>query len=259
MPRAPRKIQIEKQGSVLPCFYFSKAGSTNDLAKEIIVDGKICRGVVVADKQTAGRGRYGRTFLSPKGGVYLSYFCKAGDDYAALGLFSALAAVKTLAAFGVSKQDGFDVSVKWPNDVKINGKKVCGILPESIIFDSERYVVVGIGLNVNATKRQLGGLSGAATSIRIESKKRRRVKDVAAALAKCADETAHRFFFEDRNILLNEYAALCDTVGKQVKYTENGVEKEGAAIGVEADGSLTVRMQNGATENIGWGEITEIV
>ena len=122
-----------------------KIGSTNDYVKAIKNPEEDL--LVIAKRQTGGRGTKGRSFVSEEGGVYLSllrlYPCRAEDSFSIM-MGSALAVVKTLRVYGV------EAKIKWPNDIIVNGKKICGILIENV-FEGElvKRAVIGIGVNVN--------------------------------------------------------------------------------------------------------------
>ena len=125
--------------------YFEKIGSTNDYLKKIKNPTEDV--FVVAKKQDGGRGTKGRSFICKDGGVYASllklYPCKAQDSFSIM-MGSALAVLKTLSAFDIKAK------IKWPNDIIVNGKKICGILIENV-FEGDMVArsVIGVGLNVN--------------------------------------------------------------------------------------------------------------
>ncbi len=125
--------------------FLKKTGSTNDYLKKIKRPKEDL--LVIASEQSGGRGTKGRSFISEKGGVYLSLLrlfpCKAKDSFSIM-TNSAVAVVKTLHAFDI------DAKIKWPNDILVNGKKICGILIENV-FEGENVCrsIVGIGINVN--------------------------------------------------------------------------------------------------------------
>ena len=146
----------------MPCFYFYFTSSTNYLAKAFVAENSLKTPlVVVAKEQSAGRGRYDRTFLSPKGGVYMTYVAPAGEDFLSWSLYGAVAVVRVLSTLGVNKDR---LGVKWPNDVNLDGKKVCGILPESVV-NGDRFVLLGIGVNVNTKGDDLAPVKDIATSV----------------------------------------------------------------------------------------------
>lgn len=256
------KTLYTKQGRILPCFCYDSLPSTNDEAKRLAKEEREDRFAVVAAEQTAGRGRYGRGFLSLRGrGLYLSYAMKAeGRDIVAFGALSSLAVAALLEEyFGIRAQ------LKWPNDVLVNGRKICGILPESVVgMGGERYAVVGIGVNLFYSEEELGALTDIATSAVLCCKNDElkheflqnkeaallsaavRLAELCSRLADCMDAG------ED---FIAEYESRLVTLGKRVRFKgADGREKEGVATGVAPDCSLIVAT-DGGEEKIGWGEV----
>ena len=123
--------------------------STNALLKDMAVAGADEGRVMIAKKQTAGRGRLGRNFFSPKNGIYLSMLLKPDIDFREAMLLTTIAAVAVVEA--IREVTGKDTGIKWVNDVYLSGKKICGILTEAVT-DVENgklsYAVVGIGVNI---------------------------------------------------------------------------------------------------------------
>lgn len=126
-----------------------KVDSTNDFAKKLAHYGAVEGTVVVAEEQTAGRGRHGRKWFSPKGGLYFSIILRPKmrvNEAIGIVVAAGLAVIKVL-----SENYGLNVEAKWPNDVLLNGKKVCGILTEvNSTGENVNYAIVGIGINANA-------------------------------------------------------------------------------------------------------------
>lgn len=163
-----KKIEIE---------WFDEIYSTNAYAKEKIADGR--ERIIVAKRQTGGRGTKGRSFSSEEGGVYLSRLSFPSElpAQAAFTIMTeaAVAVCETLRRFGLRPV------IKWANDIHVNGKKICGILIENVLSGKfVRSSIVGIGLNVNnALPPELADI---ATSIRLETGKTFSTEEVAAAL-----------------------------------------------------------------------------
>ena len=129
-------------------YVFSKVGSTNTIAKFLSQNGIGNGSVVIAEKQTAGRGRSGKSWESPLGGIWLSIILTTDVDYSKIPLITlatGVAVAKTLEKMGVENPE-----IKWPNDIMINGKKVCGILTEAITnFNTIEHVIIGVGIDAN--------------------------------------------------------------------------------------------------------------
>ncbi len=132
----------------LPIFNFTKIESTNDFARSLITEHKIFKGIVIADEQTKGRGRYGNKWNSPKGNLYFTVFFPI--------LRSNLKKIQFLVQLQIrnilNNYNIKNVSLKWPNDLYINNKKVCGILQESIVL-GKLYLIIGIGINVKSSPK----------------------------------------------------------------------------------------------------------
>lgn len=132
----------------LPIFNFTKIESTNDFARTLITEHKISKGIVTADEQTKGRGRYGNQWLSPKGNLYFTFFFPI--------LRSNLKKIQFLVQLQIrnilKKYRIKNLSLKWPNDLYINNKKVCGILQESIVF-KKFFLIIGIGINIQSSPK----------------------------------------------------------------------------------------------------------
>jgi BirA family biotin operon repressor/biotin-[acetyl-CoA-carboxylase] ligase len=164
-------LQTKKFGKTI--ILLRKVDSTNNFAKKLARYGAAEGTVVVAEEQTAGRGRYGRKWFSPKGGLYFSIILRPKmkvNEAVGIVVVACLAVVKVL-----SEGYGLRVEVKWPNDVLLDGRKVCGILAEmSSIGEEVNYVVVGMGINVNSVivKDFPEELKPIATSLREKLKRK---------------------------------------------------------------------------------------
>jgi BirA family biotin operon repressor/biotin-[acetyl-CoA-carboxylase] ligase len=138
--------------------HFDSLDGTNAALKRIVEqEGDVHEGLMVwADTQTAGRGRHGRAWVSPKGSVYVSILVAAPEDMARapeLGFVAAVVVQETILELPRHNAPPPKVACKWPNDVLIEGQKVCGILPELTTDDSKRHwIVLGIGINLNAVE-----------------------------------------------------------------------------------------------------------
>ena len=132
----------------LPIFNFTKIESTNDFARSLISEHKIYKGIITADEQTKGRGRYGNQWSSPKGNLYFTIFFPI--------LRSNLKKIQFLVQLQIrnilKKYRIKNLSLKWPNDLYINNKKACGILQESVVF-RKFFLIIGIGINVQSSPK----------------------------------------------------------------------------------------------------------
>lgn len=179
--------------------------------------------MIVADHQTAGRGRAGRSWLDVPGAMLMfsALLRDVPPDRAAL--------VSLRAGVAVARAIGNDARLKWPNDVRLGGRKVCGILGEL----SSGYVVVGIGLNVGHAQGDLPD-DLEATSIRIATGDTPRRDDLCAAILRELDGVL------DEDGWLDDYRKRCETIGSRVRVELTDGTFEGTAEAVRDDGALVV-------------------
>ncbi len=209
---------------------FESIPSTNDYAKAKRIDGKNL--VVVAKSQTGGRGTKGRSFSSDIGGLYISIL-RFYDDFLAKDAFqimqnAAAAVCLTLEEFGLQPK------IKWPNDILINGKKICGILIENTFSgDKIRSSIVGIGINVfNPLEDELKDI---ATSILLETGKKFTVEEVEEKLLKHIESATTWLKYPQYVAFIGEEVTLlCGD--KKLRVKVQGVDKEGNLLGLTSEG-----------------------
>lgn len=229
----------------IPCLVFNKTKSTNEDAKIA----SIPEGVIIAREQTNGKGRYDRNFLSLKNkGAYFSYFFYG--DVEKINLYSA---VSSIAVMKYLLKLGVDCKIKWPNDILVNGKKICGILPISTEIDGKRRIVIGIGLNLNYKENDYTEeLKSKATSLFIEKGIKKNPIKVALEIVRVLKELLKC----DKDELLKIYRNNLCYVGKKLQNSEG---KKCKMIGVDNDFSLQVIFDNeNDITTINWGEMSFI-
>ena len=218
--------------------WYPEVGSTNDVANALAERGADEGVVVIADHQTAGRGRLGRTWASPPGaGLYVSAVLRPSPR--AAGLLTIAAGVAVAQA--VSTATGLDVQLKWPNDVHVGGRKVAGILAEG----APRHVVLGMGINVlpSAYPPEVARL---ATSLEAELG---RHVDRGLLLAECLAALAERY----RELNQNGARSVVDAwrtrassmLGRRVEWDASGRSRVGLTENIDEDGALVVRSGSG--------------
>ena len=228
--------------------YFDEAGSSNDIAKkmaETAEEGTI----VVVEQQTGGRGRLGRQWASPKGGIWFSTIIK---PRIALGAASRLTLTFGLSVAKTLRQFGFDAKIKWPNDVLVGGKKVSGILTEvEAEIDTVEYVVIGIGINANMSLKDIPEeLRENSTTLRDESGKSiDRVEFLQELLFEMEQEYI-RFSTRPFSEIMDEIIDLSDTIGKEVTVNMPNRIVEGIVVGISKSGALLLRKADGEIEEI---------
>ncbi|MEG1528358.1 MAG: biotin--[acetyl-CoA-carboxylase] ligase [Clostridia bacterium] len=238
----------DKQGISLPCFFYSSLSSTMTQAKQLALSGVTC-GCVIANKQTGGRGRFDRTFLSKRGkGIYLTFF-STWQDCSTLPILSGLV---SLAVQELLSELDIVSSIKWPNDLLIDGKKICGVLCESIDC-GQRIVLLGVGVNVNYVSKDLAVLPNRATSIRILLGKRYNTLLLAERLTQKIASLVNNFdLVKDK--FRQDYIASCITLGKTVSFTENEVNLVGTAVSLTSELALVIKVGN-QEHILNYGEI----
>ena len=244
-----------KIGSNLVCL--DTVDSTNNEVKRRAVD-QVPEGlVVVSAAQTGGRGRRGRSFVSPPGGLYLSALLRPNCPLEQVSALTAWSAVAVCDA--VEQVCGIRPGIKWPNDVILDGRKLCGILTE-LELEGEtaalRYVVAGIGVNLTQTEEDFGPeVAPVAISLAQALGKAPRRAEMAAALLDALDRL-DRDFPGQWDSWLERYRADCITVGRQIKVLRGQEERIGTAVGVDDTFALVVRWADGSEEALSSGEVS---
>lgn len=237
--------------------YYPCVDSTNTRAKAMAAAGAPHGTVLVADCQTAGRGRLGRSFLSPAGsGIYLSVILRPGCRPDRLMHLTCAVAVAMCDA--VEKAVGLRPGIKWINDLVIGTRKVAGILTELSVdtAGSVGYAVVGIG--INCAQRQTDfppELREIATSLAQETDHPIDRPRLAAAMIEALWQM-DRTLLTGRAAAMARYRTDCVTLGREVcVHRSDGVER-GTALDVAEDGALLVRFSDGRTEAVNAGEVS---
>ena len=237
--------------------HFYKIGSTNSAAMAAAADGAPEGTVFLAEEQTAGRGRGANSWQSPRStGIYCSAILRPALPPSDVLVLSLAAGLAVQAA--IQQVDSrVHADLKWPNDLLIDGKKVCGILTEMNAEATRvRYLVVGVGLNVNQSNfpKDLP-----ATSLRLETGSEWSRVDLTSALLKSLDRE-YRTLMEDsdeRHSILRRFAENSSWVhGKDVRIEENGSAFEGTTEGLDQRGFLQVRTSKG-TQTVLSGTVRE--
>jgi len=210
----------------------------------------------VAETQTSGRGRLGREWASPEGGIWLSIILRpklSPKDAPKLTLTTSVAVAKT-----IKKLYRLKAEIKWPNDVQIHGKKVCGILTEAVTKDKTTdSVVVGIGLNANIELTSLPKpLRDSTTSLKEELKGEIEREQFLSALLEEIEHYYNAFAQEKFDSILREWRSLCSHLGSYVKVESFDETFEGLAVDVDESGALLVQLEDGTTRTVLSGDVT---
>ena len=236
--------------------YYEETDSTNNRAKEAGEKGEKHGTLFVAERQAAGKGRRGRGWESPAGtSIYMTILLHPDIlpvRAPQLTLLMAIAVVE-----GIRKVTGITCGIKWPNDVVVRGRKVCGILTEmSAEIDFINYVVIGVGINVNQDTFP-EEIQDKAVSLKQESGKGiRRSELIAAVMAEF--EAYYEVFLktEDLSGVREQYNGLLVNRDQEVKVLEPGNEYEAHALGINDTGELIVRTKSGQEKAVYAGEVS---
>jgi BirA family transcriptional regulator, biotin operon repressor / biotin---[acetyl-CoA-carboxylase] ligase len=236
---------------------FEQTTSTNDVIEKLARDG-VKEGVVVfAESQTKGRGRLGRKWISPAHkGLWFSILLR--PDLRPQETTQLTVASATALRRAIETETGLKPEIKWPNDILIGGKKVAGILTElSAELDKVRYVILGIGIDVNLDAGEFPAeLKKIATSLKIEAGETVSRAELATAILRELDKDYSRVcghFFAD---VADEWEEHCTTIGKNVTVQIGERKIRGRAESLDDDGALLVRTEHGHLERITGGDVT---
>ena len=236
--------------------YFDATDSTNVQAKRLAEAHAPHGTLVVSDRQDGGKGRRGRSWASPSGvGIWMSLILRpeiAPSSASMLTLAAALAVRE-----GIQEETGLSPLIKWPNDLVLNGKKICGILTEmSTELMEIQYVITGIGINVN--QREFPPeIRDTATSLSLEAGRCFRRSSLIAAILKAFEKDYAAFLKTgDLSLLLEEYNACLVNRGKEVCILDPSGEYRAVAEGIDESGSLLVTLPDGTRREIISGEVS---
>jgi BirA family biotin operon repressor/biotin-[acetyl-CoA-carboxylase] ligase len=236
---------------------FKKVSSTQDIAKKL-AERNIKEVIVVAEEQTSGRGRYGRTWFSPIGGLWFSILLRPNIvpmDSIKLMALAGLAITKAIRDFA-----HLPALIKWPNDVYINDKKICGILIESSIEDNRlKYIIIGIGLNVNNSFSDVPpNILKNITSLRSELGKVIDKEALFKIILKKFKKLYNSFINENFNKIIEEYKKYSFIINKDILIKKNNEIIKCKVLDIGDDYSLIVKKHNGEITKFSYEEISKI-
>ena len=251
---------LDKDGIEIKVNVYDEVASTNDLAKEYAVSHSDDI-VMIANYQTKGRGRRGRSFFSPKGcGLYISFLLHPKTDIEKATQATCMAAVAVCKA--IEKLTGKDVKIKWVNDIFLDGKKICGILTEgatSLEDGSLSYMVIGIGINLYIPKdgfpdeiKNIAGVLFPEGELEEDMKNR-----LSAGIIR---ELTNLLGSGDINDYLEDYRSRSMLIGNYVKILNGGIVSGGygKVEGIDDECHLIVRRDNGEVEALSSGEVSVV-
>lgn len=233
-------------------YYFDGVSSTMDITIQLGIKGASEGTLVLAEAQTKGRGRLGRVWFSPKyKGIYLSLILKPKILPNQAPILTLLTAVSICEA--IKEITGIEVQIKWPNDILIHNKKLGGILTElNAEMDETRFVIIGIGLNVNNDTKTL---PAGATSLKEQEKENINRIDLLQEILRKTE--ANYLLFKEKGSypIIEKWRQYSITLGKRVKVICQKEHLEGTAIDIDIDGGLLVRKDSGVTEKVMAGDV----
>ncbi|MTI71783.1 MAG: biotin--[acetyl-CoA-carboxylase] ligase [Firmicutes bacterium] len=238
-------------------YHFDSLDSTNIKAKKLAIKGENEGTIIIGEEQTKGKGRLGRYWTSPKGkGVWLSIILRPNIEPTKASYITQIGAAavsKAISDMGIKNY------IKWPNDIVINNKKVCGILTEmSGEINKVNYIVIGMGINVNLNKKEVPKeLKNKATSLKIESgnsvSRKKLVANILNNFEYLYDELIEYNTITKSIEICKSSSAL---INKDIKIIRRNKTKKAKAINLDKDGHLIVEYPDGTKEGLISGEIS---
>ena len=231
--------------------------STNDEIEKAAMNGRDEGLVVFAESQTLGRGRMGRRWSSPAGkGLWFSFLLRPKLAPGECTQLTAATATALVRAIRVTTN--ITPEIKWPNDLMIRGKKIGGILTEmSAELDSVRFVIVGIGINVNQTASEFPTeIQSISTSLKLATGGNISRTDLAITILRELDQDYSRIAGGKFPSVAEEWASYCSTLGKQVKIEVGQRRIIGRAETLDESGALLLRTEHGRVEHVTGGDVT---
>ncbi len=235
--------------------YFPEIESTNSFALTVAQNDGPEGTIIIADEQTDGKGRFDRRWYSPKGrGLWFSLILKPEVDPSKIAQLTLVAAVAIAEA--VYKLCGLSLKIKWPNDLLLNGKKVCGILAEAHFDNSNACVILGIGINIDMDFSQNEKLDSYATSLKAELNedidKTRLLSEILLQL----ETWYEKWLNEGSGPVLTVWRKKNITLGKEVVVSSFNEKFKGLVLDIDEEGSLIVEDEDGKIHKLNSGEIS---
>ena len=236
-------------------YLFKDVMSTNTLAKFLSENGVSNGTVIISEKQSGAKGRLGKSWESPLGGIWLSIVVKPQVDHSKIPMITlatGVAVVKTFERIGIKNAE-----IKWPNDVIINDKKVCGILTEAITkFNNIESVIIGVGIDANFDVNVLSKeLQEGTTTLDIESDHRINENEIIRFFLEEFEKIAKLFEEGEFERILKEWRKYSYSIGKIVEVREPFSKAyDGYVLGISREGALVVEKIDGTLEKVISGE-----
>ncbi|SEM39027.1 BirA family transcriptional regulator, biotin operon repressor / biotin-[acetyl-CoA-carboxylase] ligase [Syntrophus gentianae] len=240
-----------------PIFHFQETDNTNNQAKTLAYEGAPEGALVIAEGQSQGRGRRGRTWFSPSGqGIYATVILRPSLSLSEAPKLTLMTAVATAEA--LESRTGLPIRIKWPNDILVNGRKLAGILTEiGTEMDLLDFAVIGLGLNVNIPKESFPpDLRTPATSLLIEKGEPYPRIPLLQAWLEALDQTYTLFCRGNFDHILSRWKILTDIVGSRIAVDLSGRRYTGVVQEVDENGVLILKEPDGTLQRIFSGDVT---
>lgn len=249
----PNKIKDDLRTKIFGCevISFIQTSSTNDVAMKLAEKGTKEGTLIVAENQTKGKGCRERKWICPMGtSILASLILRPQIEVKKVGILTLLSAVSIAKA--IHKLTNLKVLIKWPNDIIINGKKVCGILTETRLDRNKlNFAVIGMGINVNIHKNQMPKeIEEIATSLSIELGKDISRITLLQEILRQLEERYIRLKDGDFEKLIEEWITLSNTLGCDVEVNLQDRVFRGHILDIDEDGALVVELCNGSIQRI---------
>ncbi len=236
LPLRKEEIQRHLNSVESPIYIYDEIGSTNQRARELLQEGTPHGTMVLAEKQTAGRGRHGHSFFSPQSGLYYTLIIHPKDENTALAKTTVAAAVSLREA--VQQTAGIECGIKWVNDLYLDGKKIAGILCEAPRDRDGRLLGIVIGIGVNVSQEEFPEeIRDTAGSLQRPDLDR---NVLAAVLSERLLYWCERL---NSSELMEKYKEYSFLLGRKVSFVIDGVCHTGTAEDINTDGNLVVRAE----------------
>lgn len=234
--------------------FFKEVDSTNDVARELAMEGAEEGTIVVAESQRSGKGRRGKKWISPSGGVWMTIILRPDIEPVKapqLTLVTGVAVAETL-----DQECGLNIGIKWPNDILIGDKKVSGILTEVETKKREvEFVLVGIGIDLNMDVSIFPpNLRGGATSLKAELEREIQGAELVQRFLQRFEALYNQFNDGEFRKILTQWRKLSSTIGTYVEVHKKGRTVYGEAVGVNKDGKLILELDDGTLRKVVSGE-----
>ena len=238
--------------------YFREVDSTNEVAKKLAEEGAAEGTVVIAERQRKGKGRGGKPWISPIGGAWMSIILRPDTLPMNAPQLTFTAGVAT--AQTIKGEYGLEVGIKWPNDILIENKKVCGILTEiSTVKDSIDYIIAGIGIDANVDLENIPPeLRNETTSIKTELEQEISRIVLVRRFLENFEAMYNEFNKGNFHKILQEWRKFSTTIGSYVEIRKGTEIVQGEAVGVNREGMLILELKDGSLRKIISGECRHI-